>query len=132
MTLPPAPTPPGYWTPRTAPTFGGAPGRAPTNIWAWTGFIVSVSGFLFNFGVNGLVGAAFSIAGLREARRLAAAGHTETGRQLALVGLITGIVHLVISIAVAVASVILWGWFVQWMQQLPATLDQWEQMSLTR
>lgn len=119
MTLPSAPTPPGYWTPKTAPAFGGTPGKTPANAWAWTGLIVSVSGFLFNLGLNGLVGLIFSILGMREARRLAAAGYTETGRQLALIGIIAGIVHMVITAAVIVGSILLMAWFLAWVESFP-------------
>ena len=69
---------------------------------AWTGLLVSVSGFIFNFGVNGMVGIIFSILGLREARRLAEAGQQSTGRQLAVAGIITGIAHIIVTAGIIV------------------------------
>ncbi len=115
MTNPPTPQPaPGYWTPNTAPRLGTSP-RAPVNSMAWTGLIVSVSGFLFNLGINGVVGIVFSILGMREARRLAAAGHEQTGRQLALAGIITGIAHIVVTAAIIVLSVFAVFWFTDWL-----------------
>ena len=113
MTVP-APQPNGYWTPKTAPRFGNAPNRPPGNTWAWTGLIVSVSGFVFPLLVNGLLGAIFSIFGLREARRLEAAGHTESGRSIAMAGLITGIVHLLVTIGLVVLAVLAFQWFYEW------------------
>jgi hypothetical protein len=99
------------------------PGRAPTNVWAWTGLIVSVSGFLFNLGVNGLVGIAFSILGLREARRLEASGYQDTGRSVALAGLITGIVHVVVTVALIVLAVLAWTWFADWLEVFTTQLE---------
>ena len=108
---------PGYWTPNTAPRLGTGPGQR-VNYMAWTGLIVSVSGFVFNFGVNGVVGAIFSILGLRDARRLAAEGQQNTGYQLALAGLITGIAHILVTIGLVILSVFAFYWFNDWIQQL--------------
>lgn len=88
------------------------------NTWAWTSLIVSVSGFLVPLGVNGLVGAIFAFFGFREARKIADAGFTDTGRSLALAGLILGIVHLILTIAVIVAAVLAVQWFQTWITQL--------------
>jgi hypothetical protein len=116
MTNPPAPeAAPGYWTPNNvAPRLGTTP-RGPVNYMAWTGMLVSVSGFIFNLGVNGIVGVIFSIIGLSEARRLAAAGHENTGRQLALAGLIAGIAHIVVTAALVVLAVFAVFWFNDWL-----------------
>lgn len=123
MTVP-APQPsPGYWTPNTVPRMGTVPGRAPTNTMAWTGLIVSVSGFLFPLLVNGLLGAAFSIIGLREARRLEAAGYHDTGRTIALAGLVTGIVHIIVTIGLIVLAVLAWGWFYEWIETVTTQLE---------
>jgi len=116
--------PPGYWTPTTTPRLATAPGRPPVNSWAWTSLIVSVSGFLVPLGVNGLVGAIFAFFGFREARKIAAAGFTDTGRSLALAGLIIGIVHIVLTIAVIVLIVLGVGWFQTVLQELQATNGQ--------
>lgn len=121
MTLP---TPqPGYWSPNAVPRMGTVPGRAPTNTFAWLGLIISVSGFLFNFGVNGLLGAVFSVLGLRESRKLAAAGHVDTGRSIALAGLVVGIVHIVVTIALIVVLVLAWAWFVEWVDTVTTQLQ---------
>ncbi len=72
---------------------------------AWTGLLVSVSGFIFPLGVNGIVGIIFSVLGLREARRLAEAGQQSTGRQLAVAGIITGIAHIVVTAGIIVLAV---------------------------
>ncbi len=121
---PPTPQPaPGYWTPNNAaPRLGMSP-RGPVNYMAWTGLLVSVSGFIFNLGVNGVVGVIFSIIGMREARRLAAAGHENTGRQLALAGLITGIAHIVVTAAIVVLSVFAFFWFADWVTTLTTQLE---------
>ena len=87
-----------------APRLGTSPGQR-VNYMAWTGLLVSVSGFIFNFGVNGIVGIIFSILGLREARRLADAGQQSTGRQLAVAGIITGIAHIIVTAGIVVLSV---------------------------
>ena len=122
MTVP-APQPPGYWTPNTAPRMGTVPGRAPTNTWAWTGLIVSVSGFIFNLGVNGMLGAAFSIIGLREARKLQAAGFQDTGQSIAQAGLVTGIVHIIVTIALIVLAIFAWYWFAEWIDTVTTELQ---------
>ncbi len=101
-------------------------GRAPVNYMAWTGLLVSVSGFIFNVGVNGVVGMIFSILGLREARRLAAAGHEQTGRSLALAGLITGIAHIVVTAALVVLSVFAFFWFTDWINTLTTQIAELE------
>jgi hypothetical protein len=90
---------------------------------AWTGLIVSVSGFLFNLGINGVVGVIFSILGLREARRLAAAGHQNTGQQLALAGLIAGIAHIVVTAGLVVLAVFAFYWFNDWLNSMIIQLD---------
>jgi hypothetical protein len=111
---------PGYWTPNTAPRLGTSPTSGPTNVFAWIGLLVSVSGFIFNVGINGLVGIAFSIVGLRDARRIVAAGSTgDGGRALAIAGLITGIAHVIVTAAIVVGSIFLWAWFTQWVTDLP-------------
>ena len=122
MTLPPSPAP-GYWTPNTVPRMGTVPGRAPTNTFAWLGLVISVSGFLFNLGVNGLLGAAFSLVGLREARKIAAAGYTDTGHGIALAGLITGIVHVIVTIGLIVLAVFAWSWFADWIDTVTTELE---------
>jgi hypothetical protein len=123
MTNAPTPQPaPGYWTPNNvAPRFGTP--RAPANYMAWTGLIVSASGFIFNVGLNGVVGAILSILGLREARRLAAAGHEQTGRQLALAGLITGIAHIIVTAAIVVLAVFAIYWFNDWLNAFIAQVE---------
>jgi hypothetical protein len=118
MTNTPTPQPaPGYWTPNVAPRLGTSPGMR-VNYMAWTGLLVSVSGFLFNFGVNGLVGIIFSVLGLREARRLAEAGQQSTGRQLALAGLITGIAHIIVTAGLVVLAIFAYFWFTDWINNL--------------
>jgi len=119
QTPPPAP---GYWTPNTAPRLGTSP-RGPVNYMAWTGLLVSASGFIFNIGVNGIVGVVFSILGLREARRLADAGHEQTGRQLAVAGLITGLAHIVVTAAIAVLAVFSFFWFTDWINNLTSQIE---------
>jgi hypothetical protein len=123
MTVPtPAPHP-GYWTPNnTAPRFG-TPGRAPGNTFAWIGLIISISGFVFPVGINGLLGAAFSIMGLREARRLQDAGQTETGRSIAQAGLVVGIVHILVTVGLIVLAVFAFTWFMEWIDTLTAELQ---------
>jgi hypothetical protein len=114
---------PGYWTPNTAPRLGTGPASGPTNVFAWIGLIISVSGFIFNVGINGLVGIAFSIVGLRDARRIVAGGATgDGGRALAIAGIITGIVHLIATAAIVVGSILLWAWFTQWIEELPGQI----------
>jgi hypothetical protein len=120
MTTPKPQPHPGYRTPNSAPRFGTGPGRAPTNTFAWLGLVISVSGFLIPLGVNGLLGAAFSIMGMREARRLRAAGHEDTGSAIALAGLITGIVNVVVTAALAVGVYLLVVWFLDWMNAITA------------
>jgi amino acid transporter len=122
MTVPtPAPHP-GYWTPNnTAPRLG-TPGRAPGNTFAWIGLIISISGFVFPVGINGLLGAAFSIMGLREARRLQDAGQTETGRSIAQAGLVVGIVHILVTIGLIVLAVFAFTWFTEWIDGFTAEL----------
>jgi hypothetical protein len=119
------PTPqPGYWSPNNAaPRFGNPAGRSPGNTFAWLGLIISVSGFIFPLGINGLLGAGFSLVGLRDARRLADAGHTETGRQLAMAGVVVGIVHVVVTIGLIVLAVFAWGWFNDWIETLTTELQ---------
>jgi hypothetical protein len=102
---------------------GTVPGRAPTNTWAWTGLIVSVSGFIFNLGVNGMLGAAFSIIGLREARKLEAAGYHDTGKSIAQAGLVTGIVHILVTIGLIVLAIFAWYWFAEWIDTLTTELQ---------
>src|SRR5690242_7062214 len=118
MTTPP----PGYWTPNTTPRLATAPGRPPVNTWAWLGLIVSVSGFIIPLRVNGLLGAIFSVLGLREASKIRAAGFTEDGRSLALAGLIVGIVNIVITIAVIVLIVLGAVWFTDWITTIQQEL----------
>lgn len=122
MTVP-APQPSGYWTPNAVPRMGTVPGRAPTNMFAWLGMIISVSGFIVNFGVNGLLGAVFSVVGLREARKLEAAGFADSGRTVAFVGLVTGIVHIIVTIGLIVVAVLLWAWFAQWIDTVTSELQ---------
>jgi hypothetical protein len=85
---------------------------------AWTGLIVSVSGFIFPLVVNGLVGVIFSILGLREAKRLEQAGQTSTGRQLAIAGIIAGIAHMVITAGLVVLAIFAFTWFYDWVNTL--------------
>lgn len=124
MTVPtPAPHP-GYWTPNNqAPRFGSAPGRAPSNTFAWLGLIISVSGFIFPLGFNGLLGAAFSLVGLRDARKIAEQGYTDTGRSLAMAGLIVGIVYTILVIGFIVLAVFAYGWFMEWIDTLTTELQ---------
>ncbi len=123
MTNAPTPQPaPGYWTPNNvAPRFNTS--RAPVNYMAWTGMLVSASGFLFPFFINGVVGVIFSILGLREARRLAAAGHEQTGRQLALAGVITGVAHIIVTAAIIVLAVLAIYWFNDWLNAFIAQVE---------
>lgn len=119
----PAPQPaPGYWSPNAAPRLSTVPGQR-VNYMAWTGLLVSVSGFIFNFGVNGIVGIIFSILGLREARRLAEAGHVQTGRQIAVAGIITGIAHIIVSAGIVVLAVFAYFWFTDWINTLTTQLE---------
>lgn len=123
MTNPQAPQPaPGYWTPNAAPRLGTQPGVR-INYMAWTGLLVSVSGFIFNFGVNGLIGIIFSVLGLREARRLADAGQQSTGRQLAIAGVITGIAHIIVTAGIIVLSVFAYVWFTDWINTLTTEIQ---------
>jgi hypothetical protein len=118
----PTPTPAGYWTPNnTAPRLG-IPRRA-TNTFAWLGLVISVSGFLFNLGINGLLGAAFSLVGLRDARKLADAGEQDTGRSIAMAGLIVGVVHIIVTAGIIVLAVFAWGWFNDWITSLTDQLQ---------
>ncbi|HWM34706.1 MAG TPA: hypothetical protein VNR36_10755 [Pseudolysinimonas sp.] len=115
---------PGYWTPNTAPRFGTAPpGRTPTNTYAWLGLIISVSGFLIPLGVNGLLGAAFSIVGMREAAKLRAAGHENTGRGIAVAGLITGLANIVVVAALGVGIYLVGAWFFELMERVTTELQ---------
>jgi hypothetical protein len=119
----PTPQPaPGYWSPNVAPRLGTGAGQR-VNYMAWTGLLVSVSGFLFNFGVNGIVGIIFSILGLREARRLADAGQSQTGRQLAVAGIITGIAHIIVTAGIVVLSVLAYFWFTDWINDLTTQIE---------
>ncbi len=123
MTNPQAPQPaPGYWSPNTAPRLGTQPGVR-VNYMAWTGLLVSISGFIFPLVVNGIVGIIFSVLGLREARRLADAGQQSTGRQLAIAGIIVGIAHIVVTAGVAVLSVFAYVWFTDWINTLTTELQ---------
>ena len=124
MTNTPAPqAAPGYWTPNNAaPRLGTSP-RGPVNYMAWTGLLVSVSGFLFNLGINGVIGVIFSIIGMREARRLSAAGHENTGQQMALAGLIIGIAHIIVTAALIVLAVFAFFWFTDWVNTLTTQFD---------
>lgn len=114
---------PGYWSPNAVPRMGTVAGRAPTNTFAWIGLIISVSGFLFNFGINGLLGAAFSVIGLREAGKIAAAGYTDTGRSIAIAGLIVGIAHVLVTIALIVLLVLAGQWFTEWIDTFTTQLQ---------
>ena len=118
----PTPTPAGYWTPNNTSPRLANPGPA-SNTFAWLGLIISVSGFIFNLGINGLLGAAFSLVGLREARKLADAGHQNTGRTIAMAGLITGVVHIIVTIGLIVLAVLAWGWFNEWIDSLTGRLQ---------
>jgi hypothetical protein len=118
----PTPAPAGYWTPNTNQPRFTAPGRA-TNTFAWLGLIISVSGFIFNLGINGLLGAAFSLVGLRDARKLADAGHQDTARTIAMAGLITGTVHIIVTAGIIVLAVFAWGWFNDWILSLTDQLQ---------
>ena len=119
---------PGYWTPNNrAPQFATTPGQR-VNYYAWIGLIVSVSGFVFNLGINGVVGVIFSILGMRDARRLAAEGVEQTGHTVAVVGLITGLANIVVTVGIVVLSIFAFIWFNDWvrtfvdevqLQQLP-------------
>jgi hypothetical protein len=120
MTNTPQPAP-GYWTPNVAPRLGTSPGMR-VNYMAWTGLLVSISGFVFPFVVNGIVGIIFSVLGLREARRLADAGQQTTGRQLAVAGIITGIAHIIVTAGVIVLSVFAYFWFTDWINNLIASV----------
>jgi len=120
MTTPP-PTPAGYWTPNTAPRLAN-PGRG-SNTFAWLGLVISVSGFFFNLGINGLLGAAFSLVGLRDARRLAGEGHQDTGRTIAMAGFIVGIVHIIVTAGIIVLAVFAWGWFNDWISSLTSEIQ---------
>jgi hypothetical protein len=123
MSYPQTPQPaPGYWTPNAAPRLGTSPGQR-VNYMAWTGLLVSVSGFIFPLVVNGLVGIIFSVLGLREARRLAEAGQQTTGRQLAVAGIITGIAHIVVTAGVAVLAVFAYFWFTDWINTLTTEIQ---------
>ena len=113
----PTPTPAGYWTPNNTSPRLTNPGPA-SNTFAWLGLIISVSGFIFNLGINGLLGAAFSLVGLREARKLADAGHRDTGRTIAMAGLITGVVHIIVTAGIIVLAWFAWTWFNEWINSL--------------
>ena len=118
---PPQPAP-GYWTPNVAPRLATGPGQK-VNYMAWTGLIASVSGFIFNFGVNGVVGVIFSILGLREAKRLAAAGQEQNGHTLALAGLITGIANILVTAGIIVLAVFAVIWFTDWINMLTTEIQ---------
>jgi hypothetical protein len=99
------------------------PGRGPANTYAWLGLVISVSGFLIPLGVNGLLGAAFSVIGMRDAARLRAAGHEDTGSGIALAGLITGVVYTIAMAALVVGVFLLGQWFFGWMDEITTGLD---------
>jgi hypothetical protein len=121
MTNTPQPAP-GYWTPNVAPRLGTQPGQR-VNYMAWTGLLVSVSGFIFPFVINGVVGIIFSVLGLREARRLAEAGQTSTGRQLAVAGIITGIAHIIVTAGLVVLAIFAYFWFTDWINSLVTSVQ---------
>jgi hypothetical protein len=123
MTNPQAPQPaPGYWSPNVAPRLATQPGVR-VNYMAWTGLLVSISGFIFPLVVNGLVGIIFSVLGLREARRLAETGQQSTGRQLAVAGIIVGIAHIVVTAGVVVLAVFAYVWFTDWIDMLTTEIQ---------
>jgi hypothetical protein len=117
------PTPPGYWTPNAVPRLATPGGRPPINTWAWAGLGASVSGFVFPIGVNGVLGIIFSIFGLREARKITDAGFAENGRTLAVAGIIVGIVHIVVTVALIVGIVFATQWFYTWIDTLTTEIQ---------
>lgn len=81
--------------------YGAAPSPSAANGLAIAGLITSLAGLIFTFAA--LVGIVLSILGLVEARKRESAGNPNTGKGLALAGLIIGIVVVIIGVLFVVA-----------------------------
>ncbi|WP_395640051.1 DUF2510 domain-containing protein [Pseudolysinimonas sp.] len=99
---PAAPYAPAPYAP--APYGAPAPGTG-TNGLAIAGLIVSAAGWLILGGLAAIAGIILSAFGLSRARQLDALGHPNSGRGIALAGLVIGIVVFVISIIVVVVYI---------------------------
>lgn len=106
---PPAVQAPPYYAAPASPyapaPYGAAAPRSTTNGLAIAGLAVSAAGWLVLGGIAAIAGIILSGFGLSRARQLEAAGVPNSGRGLAMAGLIVGIAVLVISIVVIVVYV---------------------------
>lgn len=100
-----APAQPYYGTPGApyAPApYGAAAPRSGTNGLAIAGLIVSAAGWLVLGGLAAIAGIILSGFGLARARQMEAAGLPNSGRGIAMAGLVIGIVVLVLGIVLVV------------------------------
>ena len=88
-----------------APYGAAAPGWG-TNGLAVAGLVVSAAGWLILGGLAAIAGIILSGFGLARARQAEAAGHPNSGRSIAMAGLVIGIVVLALSILVIVLYVV--------------------------
>jgi hypothetical protein len=85
--------------------YGAVAPRSNTNGLAIAGLVVSAAGWLVLGGIAAIAGIILSAFGLSRARQLEAAGVPNSGRGLAMAGLVIGIAVLVISIVLVVVYV---------------------------
>lgn len=98
---PPAYSAPAAYSPYAPAPYGAAPSPSATNTFALAGLIVSLAGILIS--IAAVVGIVLSILGLVEARKREAAGNPNTGRGLAIAGLVVGGTLTVLGAIVVVA-----------------------------
>ena len=106
-----APPAQGVATPYYSSPYVGAPYGAPTygsgiNGFALAGVIVSAAGWLIIPLLGAIAGIILSAFGLRAARQREAAGNPNSGRGLAMAGLIVGIIVGAISVLVLIIYIV--------------------------
>lgn len=97
-----APAAPYAATPYTAAPYGAAAPSSGANGLAIAGLIVSAAGWIILGSLAAIAGIILSAFGLSRARQLDAMGHPNSGRGIAMAGLVIGIVVFVISVVVVV------------------------------
>jgi len=95
---------PGYGQPTSGPPYGYVE-STPTNGKATTALIVGIASLVLSFCCLGIAGVVAVVLGVKARNEISASGGKQTGEGMALAGIITGAVAVLISLALVVLIV---------------------------